>query len=163
MERLSDNAIEIINALHTEKLDYNSEYLPLIEAANRLAAYENTGLMPEEVYGFAMDVAQQFGYRGQKDGRLHIMTGGLSTLEWAFAIIGWEDPHPYPEGECEVEGCHEAATCGTPTDDGYKHVCGRHFAMLQDEVATDKNVGHTIPVNDLYDEDGGDLRKGDAP
>ena len=49
MERLSDNAIEIINALHTEKLDYNSEYLPLIEAANHLAAYENTGLTPEKI------------------------------------------------------------------------------------------------------------------
>lgn len=49
MERLSDNAIEIINALHTEKLDYRSEYLPLIEAANLLAAYEDTGLTPEEI------------------------------------------------------------------------------------------------------------------
>ena len=48
MERLSEKAIEIINDLHTERLDYNSEYLPLIEAANRLAAYEeNTGMDPE--------------------------------------------------------------------------------------------------------------------
>lgn len=49
MERLSEKAIEIINELHTERLDYNSEYLPLIDAANRLAAYEATGLEPEEV------------------------------------------------------------------------------------------------------------------
>ena len=51
MERLSDAAIEIINELHTERLDYYSEYIPLIDAANRLAAYEDTGLEPEEIIG----------------------------------------------------------------------------------------------------------------
>ena len=48
MERLSDTAILILNDLHTERLDYTSEYLPLIEAANRLAAYEDFELTPEE-------------------------------------------------------------------------------------------------------------------
>lgn len=41
MERLSDTAIDIINDLHTERLDYNSEYLPLIDAANKLQEYED--------------------------------------------------------------------------------------------------------------------------
>ena len=49
MERLSDTAIEIINELYTERLDYSSEYIPLIDAANRLVAYEDTGLEPEQV------------------------------------------------------------------------------------------------------------------
>ena len=49
MERLSDAAIEIINELHTERLDYYSEYIPLIDAANRLADYEDTGLEPEDL------------------------------------------------------------------------------------------------------------------
>ena len=49
MERLSDAAIEIINDLHTERLEYASEYIPLIDAANRLAAYEDSGLEPEQV------------------------------------------------------------------------------------------------------------------
>lgn len=49
MERFSDTAIEIINELHTERLDYSSEYIPLIDAANRLAAYEDTGLEPEDL------------------------------------------------------------------------------------------------------------------
>ena len=49
MERLSDAAIEIINELHTERLNYYSEYIPLIDAANRLADYEDTGLEPEEI------------------------------------------------------------------------------------------------------------------
>lgn len=49
MERLSDAAIEIINTLHRERIDYNSEYLPLIDAVNRLSAYEDTGLEPDEI------------------------------------------------------------------------------------------------------------------
>ena len=52
MERLSDTAIEIINKLHTERLDYSSEYIPLIDAANRLSAYEDTGFDPEEIADF---------------------------------------------------------------------------------------------------------------
>ena len=75
---------------------------------------------------FAEDVVHQFGYYCQNKGRLHITHGGLSTLEWAFDILGWENPHPVPEYECEIDGCHEHATCGTPTDDGYKRVCSKH-------------------------------------
>lgn len=102
----------------------------LIQQINRLAAYEDTGLEPEEIKGFAEDVAYQFGYYFPIKDILYISTGGLSTLEWAFRILGWNDPHPVPECECEVPGCHEYATCGTPTKDGYKRVCGKHFAEL---------------------------------
>lgn len=49
MKRLSDNAIEIVNELHTERLSYDSEYVPIIDALNSLAAYEDTGLEPEEI------------------------------------------------------------------------------------------------------------------
>lgn len=49
MERFSDNAIEIINDLHTERLAYNSEYIPLIDAAQVLSDYEDTGLSPTEI------------------------------------------------------------------------------------------------------------------
>ena len=59
MERLSDTAIEIINELHTERLDYSSEYIPLIDAANRLDAYEDTGLEPEEIYEVRFLIAAQ--------------------------------------------------------------------------------------------------------
>lgn len=41
MNKHSDIAIKILNELHTERLDYCSEYLPLIDAANRLAHYED--------------------------------------------------------------------------------------------------------------------------
>ena len=41
MKRLSGNAIEIVNELHTEILDYEREYVPIIDALNRLAEYED--------------------------------------------------------------------------------------------------------------------------
>ena len=82
----------------------------------------------DDMKEFAEDVVYQFGYYGQYNGRLHIGHGGLSTLEWAFDILGWDNPHPAPEFECEIEGCHEHATCGAPTSDGYKRMCGKHFS-----------------------------------
>ena len=97
---------------------------------DRLGTYEDTGLEPEEIKEFAEDVAYQFGHYFPIKDMLYISTGGLSTLERAFDILGWNDPHPVPECECEVPGCHERANCGTPTKDGYKRVCGKHFAEL---------------------------------
>ena len=102
---------------------------------DRLAAYEDSGLEPDEIKEFAEDVAYQFGYYFPIKDILYISTGGLSTLEWAFRILGWNDPHPVPECECEFPGCHKHATCGTPTKDGYKRVCGKHFAELYREEA----------------------------
>ena len=90
--------------------------------------------MENDLVEFAEDVAYQFGYYCQNKGRLHITHGGLSTLEWAFDILGWENPHQVPECECEIYGCHEHATCGTPTKDGYKRVCGKHFREIQKEA-----------------------------
>ena len=102
---------------------------------DRLGTYEDTGLEPYEIKGFAEDVAYQFGYYFPIKDMLYISTGGLSTLERAFDILGWNDPHPVPECECEFPGCHEHATCGTPTKDGYKRVCGKHFAELYRDEA----------------------------
>jgi hypothetical protein len=93
----------------------------------------------DDMREFAEDVACQFGYYCQNGGRLHITHGGLSTLEWAFDILGWENPHPVPEYECEIDGCHEHATCGTPTADGYKRVCGRHFCSIRTKMDGDGN------------------------
>ena len=56
MERLSDFAADIINDLY-ENSDWYGDY-SLIEAAiNRLAAYEDTRLEPEEIIS-AMDMAK---------------------------------------------------------------------------------------------------------
>lgn len=93
-----------------------------------------------ELKEFAEDVIYQFGYHINYKGRLHLSSGGLSTLEWAFDILGWPDPKPYPEGECEWDGCHEYADCGTPTPDGYKRVCGKHFRVIQIRKEAEENA-----------------------
>ena len=49
MDRLSDNAIGIVDELYVKQLGYFSEYVPLKNALDALAAYEDTGLSPEEV------------------------------------------------------------------------------------------------------------------
>ena len=49
MERYSEHALDIVNNLYTERLDYYSEYLPLADAVQRLTAYEDTGLLPEDL------------------------------------------------------------------------------------------------------------------
>ena len=102
MERLSDTAIEIINDLHTERLEYASEYIPLIDAANRLAAYEDTGLDPEEIADFMKrwEQAVEIGGMLKKYGIDHIwdiiqaeQDGRLVVLPWAVGDIIYEaDP-----------------------------------------------------------------------
>lgn len=81
---------------------------------------------------FAEDVARQFGYRGTTpDGRAAYTAGGLSTLEWAWSLLGWPDPKPAPECECQEEDCHEWASGGRPTPDGYKWLCSRHYLAYE--------------------------------
>ncbi|WMI81923.1 hypothetical protein [Anaerotignum sp. MB30-C6] len=49
MERVSDEALDILNELHTEHLAYQSEYLPLVECVNVCSEYEDTGITPDEI------------------------------------------------------------------------------------------------------------------
>ena len=49
MSNLGEQAMEILDKLHTERLAYESEYVPLADAANLLTAYEQTGLDPEAI------------------------------------------------------------------------------------------------------------------
>ena len=136
MERLTKTVNGVVTYIGTWN-EFDTGMLPaelssgqIRAVMNRLAAYEDTVLEPEEIKGFAEDVAYQFGYYFPIKDMLYISTGGLSTLERAFDILGWNEPHHVPECECEVPGCHEHATCGTPTKDGYKRLCGKHFAEL---------------------------------
>lgn len=87
----------------------------------------------QELVEFAEDVIRQFAYHGSVDGRPAYTAGGLSTLEEAFSIVGWGDPHPAPEFECEEEDCHEWGICGVSTPDGYKRLCIKHCWLQQNE------------------------------
>ena len=41
---------------------------------------------------------------------------------------------------CDVPGCTEESTCGTPTEDGYRRTCGKHYRQLIAEMK-EKNDG----------------------
>jgi hypothetical protein len=74
------------------------------------------------------DLVSMFAYK--LDDPPRISTGGLSVLEDAFEILGYDDPHPMPERQCQFEGCTKTATSGTPTEDGYRRVCLKHFEEI---------------------------------
>lgn len=79
------------------------------------------------------DMVRQFAYQTVADGVPSLTTGGLSALEGAFAVLGWDDPAPCPEQACADPGCAEWATCGTTTPGGYKRLCGKHFREATDD------------------------------
>lgn len=76
------------------------------------------------------DMVNQFAGHAIVAGRLCRTTDGLSALEHAFEALGRQAPHPCPEHECQHDGCHKFATCGTPTADGYKRLCGQHYREI---------------------------------
>lgn len=49
MSNLGEQAMTILDELHTKRLAYESEYVPLADAANLLTAYEETGMAPEDI------------------------------------------------------------------------------------------------------------------
>lgn len=81
MENLSANAMEIVNCINTERLYYHSEYFPLMQALNKLAAYEDTGLNPDTVSNIRDIVLGVNGdidhlrelVQAEKDGRLVVL------------------------------------------------------------------------------------------
>jgi len=73
------------------------------------------------------DLLYQFAYDTTYRNGPALTTGGLSALEDAFAVLGWSDPHRIPEEKCQTARCPKRATCGTPTPDGYKRLCGDHY------------------------------------
>ena len=74
----------------------------------------------------------QFAYWNPTTGGFR--TAGLSTLEEAFDLLGWRDPHESHDARCDETGCMGQATCGIPTTAGYRRVCGEHFAALRGQA-----------------------------
>ena len=68
------------------------------------------------------DMVNQFAYWGNGG----YVTGGLSALEHAFAVLGWDEPHVVKELWCDEPGCRERITCGTRTTTGYRRTCSKH-------------------------------------
>ena len=71
------------------------------------------------------DLVIQFGYATENPPGVGTM--GLSALEGAFELLGWEDPHPLPTMGCDEPGCGKRSTCGWPSGTGYRRTCGDHW------------------------------------
>jgi len=102
------------------------------------------------------DMVMQFGHRGVKDGKPMIWTGCLSTLEYAFEVLGWNDPHFLPEEgyTCEVKGCMEPDTCGTPWGNLYLRLCSGHYTWTYTGKERPPIKQYAIDREDKRGEDG---------
>lgn len=60
---------------------------------------DSDGADAERLGEFAEEVIRQFAYRVKTNGHCAFTAGGLSVLEEAFDIVGWDDPHWCQEEE----------------------------------------------------------------
>lgn len=75
-------------------------------------------------------MVHQFAYWSENGPGL--WTGGLSALEDAFEVLGWEaDLHPMPDMACDEPGCTKQQSCGWPSDAGYRLTCGEHMKPVR--------------------------------
>jgi hypothetical protein len=81
------------------------------------------------------DVVWQFARRchSDKDKRKWLHTDGFASLENAFDTLGWSDPHYVEDGGCEYPGCYAWDACGMPMKNGYKRLCYKHYAEVNNE------------------------------
>ena len=78
MSNLGEQAMEILDELHTERLAYGNEYVPLADAANLLTAYEQTGMDPEAIERMVDAYGRGLTLREDAAERLELMRG-IST------------------------------------------------------------------------------------
>lgn len=72
------------------------------------------------------DMVNQFAYWSESDPPGQV-TGGLSALEEAFAVLGYDEPHPAEHLRCDEPDCRQQSSAGTPTLTGYRRTCHEHL------------------------------------
>lgn len=113
MERVSDRAIEIINALHTERLDYESEYLPLIDCAIKCAAYEDTGLEPEEIKSLIAERAANLKTLNAYRSHFSAVIAPVRHGYWMDSSNGWTCSECFSDNMRDTKWC---PSCGAKMD-----------------------------------------------
>ncbi len=104
------------------------------------------------------EMVWQFAYRGVKNGKSVMHTGGLSALESAFETLGWSDPKEVDDMDgciCDVEGCAEWISCqgGAWSETGYWCLCSDHYHSAR-EKAQPKMKERAIKREASRDKDG---------
>ena len=103
MSNLGEQAMEILDELHKERLAYESEYIPLAEVANLLTAYEQTGLEPESIERMQDAFGRGLTLRTDARERLEIIKA-ISTDRLRKIVEADRD------GRCVVLPCKVGAT-----------------------------------------------------
>ena len=123
MSNLGEQAMEILDELHTERLSYESEYVPLADAANLLTAYEQTGMDPEAIERVVDAYGRGLTLREDAAERLEIIRG-LSAARLRELAEADRD------GRCVVLPCKVGSEvwriyddCEFPGDCGTKQKC----------------------------------------
>ena len=107
----------------------SAEYVRRCLSAALQRLYERRGLPDPiaRVREALTDVCWQFGGRTMVGGKRAITTNGLSDLEFAFDVLGWDNPHFVTEGGCAEPGCERWSEGGCTTPDGYRFLCSEHL------------------------------------
>jgi hypothetical protein len=111
-----------------------TETRALTETDLRMAWIDDAAARDREIAALRAaleDMVRQFAYWSNSAGGIY--TGGLSALEEAFGVLGWDDPYPLPDRRCDEPGCMEDGTMGWPTrpggtglNGGYRTTCWDH-------------------------------------
>jgi hypothetical protein len=75
------------------------------------------------------DMVWQFANRTTWRGWPAISTGGLSALEGAFDVLGWDDPRTVRGMTCQTKGCRKWREGSANTAAGYKWLCSDHLQI----------------------------------
>lgn len=128
---------DIRNGSVPEAYEIADEILAALKQKDFVVVNQNVAYDDDEDAALWRDcvvgMAEQFGCRIVRKNQRYLTTCGLSNLEYAFELLGWDDPHIVGWGGCEYYGCNEWATCGAPTSIGYRRLCGEHFEALWGE------------------------------
>lgn len=163
----SETALQIIDELHTELLDYESEYIPLIEAAQRLEEYEKTGFEPQEIEEQKFFIAAQKDpdklkrlrelVEADADGRCIIPP--VKIGDKVYHITTCRNFPKIPDGTMYGDDggpgtatglycpCELAETCPFPCDEDGGFDCEQHkdtFGIFEDVVTE-------IHIDDIYE------------
>lgn len=101
-------------------------------------------------------VVWQFGYRGVRSGQAIISTGGLSALEEAFDVLGWDDPHIVDDESilCDVLNCPDFMSAQLHWNGVYSRICSNHSRQLHQNTTRPEMKSHAVKREALRDERG---------
>lgn len=133
VESLFDLAVSSSGAEITIKLGGQQMTVPY-EAFMELRQNIENMVESNEYREALEDMVYQFAYRIDGKGRIPPRLGnmGLSALEHAFSVLGWDNAQDMPDSSCDIKRCQRWPHAGVPFPNGdYLSLCSEHRAMME--------------------------------